>query len=331
MRQIFLYFVSPRTFLVGKLKSTKEEKEVLQEELEKRTVKYEKKIETIGTENEKYKKNCESLYQVNFEQQKQIQKLFHDLESKNESNEKMSLKKCDELKRLRQALTLSNEKLKFQQVKYETEIEDLKKKQGKEVEILKFNNEQMTIRNGELSRSNGELRKKIQTIENELKELNEKFQQTKHTNEILIKQKKELKEENERILFDKKKEIDVLEKLRDEYLRKNNSQQSSIDQMLEKVSNFQNEIDALIKRNEELDEKLKRKNSMCDAYRKKNAEIKSYLKKALFQSENIPRPSVQKQQHTDAMQLSQNIIFGFVNSFIKDLRLDSLEENNDAT
>lgn len=282
--------------------------------------------QNFENENEKLRKKVDSLYELNLDQQKQIQKMFNDIESKSQSNEKICLKKGDELKRAKQALNLSQEKQKFYQIKHENEIEELKKKYSEEIDQLKFSNQQMTLRNGELSRSNGDMRKKIQNLENDLKSLNEKYSHIKQNNDFLMKQKKELKEENERVNMVHKKEAEKMEKIREEYLKKNESQKNSLDKMFEQISKFQKEIEALIKRNGELELKLKNRKESYEIYKKKYLEIKNFAKKELFPNNQ----SILKQQQEMA-KLSQNIQ-NFINGLINDLNVnenlsDSFDKN----
>lgn len=295
-----------------------EEKEKIICDLEKRLINSEDLLQNYQSENDKLKKKIDSLYDLNLDQQKQIQKMLNDIESQSQSTEKLNLKKGDELKRLRQTLNLSQEKQKFYQMKYESEIEELKKKHIDEIDQLKFSNQQMTLRNGELSRCNGEMRKKIQNLENDLKTLNEKYNQIKQSNDFLMKQKKELKEENERINLAHKKDLEKIEKIKEEYLKKNESQKDSLDKMFQQISKFKNEIEALIKRNEDLESKLKENQEFHELYKRKYLDIKNFAKQELFPN-NL---NILKQQQEMA-KLSQNIQ-NFINGLINDL---SVNEN----
>lgn len=295
-----------------------EEKEKIICDLEKRLINSEDLLQNYQSENDHLKKKIDSLYDLNLDQQKQIQKMLNDIESQSQSTEKLNLKKGDELKRLRQTLNLSQEKHKFYQMKYESEIEELKKKHIDEIDQLKFSSQQMTLRNGELSRCNGELRKKIQNLENDLKALNEKYNQIKQSNDFLMKQKKELKEENERINLAHKKDLEKIEKIKEEYLKKNESQKDSLDKMFQQISKFKNEIEALIKRNEDLESKLKENQEFHELYKRKYLDIKNFAKQELFPN-NL---NILKQQQEMA-KLSQNIQ-NFINGLINDL---SVNEN----
>lgn len=288
---------------------------------EKQVNQLEKNIQSLNTENESNKRSIESLNKLNFEQQKQIQKLFYDIEEKNSLAEKQTAKKGDEVKRIRQSLNIANEKLKYQQLKYEADCDDLKKKFQKEIDQLKFSNEQAIIRNGELSRSNGEMRKRIQTMESDLKDLAEKCNATKHNTDILFKQKKDLKEENERTCLNLKKEIDVLQKQRDDYLKKTATQQTAIDNMIEQISTFQKDLESIVKQNEIISEKLKKTKSTNETYKKKYGDIKSSLKKTLTELENLRelRVKEQKQKQLISDQLAQ---IDLINNLIKELNLN---------
>ncbi|RNA40960.1 coiled-coil domain-containing protein [Brachionus plicatilis] len=317
---------SERTYLVNALKSMEEDKEKIISDLENRLMIAENLPQNLESENETLKKKIDSLYELNLDQQKQLQKMFQDMESKSQSNEKLYSKKGDELKRLRQALNLSQEKLKFIQMKHESEIEELKKKHTEETDQLKFSNQQMTLRNGELSRSNGDMRKKIQNLESDLKSQVEKYNQIKQSNDFLLKQKKELKEESERTSLAHKKDTEKMEKMREEYLKKNESQKNSLDKMFEQIAKFQKEIEALIKRNGELETKLKNKNESYELFKRKYLDIKTFAKQELFPNNQ----NILKQQQEMA-KLSENIQ-NFINGLINDLNInenlsDSIETN----
>jgi chromosome segregation ATPase len=275
-----------RTFLVNTLNELQLERDTLGHQLSSESTHLERKLDCLGKENERMRKSMQSLNDLCGEQQRKIKELSKCLDERCSSNEKQSQKKTEELKRLRQSLNLSQEKVKYWQLKHQTDLEELKKSKEKELETIKSNNDQLTNRNGELSRSNSELRKKVQQLENDIKELNEKLNMSKHSLEAANKHKKELKEELDRSSFNYKKEINVLEQLRDEYIKKNTCQQQSIEQMLEQINKFKDDLEELIKRNQTLNEKIVKLNSNCEAYKKKYSEIKFYLKKVLSE-ENI--------------------------------------------
>ena len=120
-------------------------------------------------------------------------------------------------------------------------------------------------------------------LETSLKEVTDKWQTSKQNVEMLTKQKKELKEEIDRTNFSLKKQIHVLEQLRDEYLRKNASQQNSIEQMLQQIGMFQSELDLLLKQNTSLNERAKKATSAGEAYKRKYVQLKEVLKRDLGQ------------------------------------------------
>ena len=270
-----------RTNLVKTLSIIQEEKSQLVQHSNKLQANYETKIENILIENEVLNEKCNSLNKLNFEQQKQMQKMFLEMDEKKEQSERQANKKIDEIKRLKQMLNLSNEKIKYLNQKHSIEIENLRKKFNKDFDQLRFNNENITIRNGELSRSNLELRKKIQQLESDLKDANEKSFINKQNAELQTKQKKELKEETEKAACNLKKEIQSLELLRDEYLKKSQQQQESVEHMLKQLGSFQSELSGLIERNTKLNEKLKKANSLSDLYKNKYHELKKFLQREL--------------------------------------------------
>lgn len=313
--------------------------------MEKQKSFYEKKFENLKYENDKQKDSLDSLNKLNFEQQKQIQKLLKDIEDKHANIEKQSVKKCDELKRLKQSVTLANDKLKYQQLKHESEVDELRKKFSKDLDHLKFSTEQTSSRNGELSKSNTELRAKVKQLEHELKEVSDKFNILKHNYDSTYKLKKDVKEEHERVVFELKKEIDTLVQVRDEYLKKNNSQQVSIEKMLEQISHFQKEFEVLVKQNTSLNEKIKKLAANCDAYKKKYAQMKTYLKKLWIEEEKIKKLKEQQQLINQQQQLQHsqqaNLIAStqaqanLIDNLVKNLDLlnsiDDNDENIDTT
>jgi hypothetical protein len=283
---------------------------------------------------------------INLDLQKQIQKLLADLEHKNVLNEKQNQKKQDELKSLRHTLNLSNEKLNYQKLKYESQIDDMKKLYSKELDTLKSTNDKTIISNGELSRSNTSMRNKIKQLESEMKDLNDKNRVNKINMELIGKQKKEAKEAHDQVVFGLKKEIECLEQLRDEYAKKNNVQQESIEQMLEKMNNFQEEFEYLVKCNTSIREKMVKINHNCEIYKKKYYEMKLYLKKIMMEEEKIQKlrdcqtnasnkQEKQKISQNTNLAISTEVQANLINSLFKLLKLDTgnLEDtldNNDA-
>ena len=136
------------------------------------------------------KDQFDKLSYKSLEQTNKINELMKDTETKNLDSATQSVKKGDELKRLRQSLNLGQEKIKYLQAKYETDLANMKKQFAKDVEHLKSANEQTSIRNGEFSRSNGELRKKNRQLEMDLKSANEKCFINKQNADLLCRQKK---------------------------------------------------------------------------------------------------------------------------------------------
>lgn len=136
------------------------------------------------------KSKFDSISYQNFEQQNKIQFLLKDAETKASNKEKSYTMKSDELKRLKQSLNLSQERVKYLQTKSETEIQTLKKQCARDYNQLKAINEQTISNNAELSRSNGELRKKNKQMEADLKELNEKCFVNKQNADLYNRQKK---------------------------------------------------------------------------------------------------------------------------------------------
>ncbi len=258
-----------------------EEKAQLLQQSNKQQTNYETKIENILIENEVLNEKCNSLNKLNFEQQKQMQKMFQELDEKKESSERQANKKIDEIKRLKQMLNLSNEKIKYLNHKHSVEIENMKKRFSKDFDQLRFNNENNTIRNGELSRSNLELRKKLHQLEIDLKDVNEKSFVHKQNAELQCKQKKELKEETDRTISKLKKDIESLESLREEYLIKNKNQQESVEVMLKQLDSFQKELSNLVEQNTKLNDKLKKANQSSESYHKKYYALKGFLKNEL--------------------------------------------------
>jgi len=318
-----------RAFLVNSLNELQHEKDTLGYQLSSESTHLERKLDCLSKENERMRKSLQSLNDLCGEQQKKIKELSQCLSEKSSSNEKQSQKKAEELKRLRQSFNLSQEKVKYWQLKHQTDLEELKKSKEKELETIKSSNDQLTNRNGELSRSNSELRKRAQTIENELKELNDKLNLSKHSLDVANKQKKDLKEELDRSSFNFKKEINVLEQLRDEYIKKNTCQQQSIEQMLEQINKFKDDLDELIKRNQTLNEKIVKLNSNCDAYKKKYSEIKFYLKKVLSEENaslfNQSTDQIDKQQSSEVDSKQMNVLGKLLNEL--NLKSSHLESN----
>jgi hypothetical protein len=258
-----------------------EEKAQLLQQSNKLQTNYETKMENILIENEVLNEKYNSLNKLSFEQQKQMQKMFQELDEKKEIFERQANKKLDEIKRLKQMLNLSNEKIKYLNQKHRIEIENIKKRLSKDLDQLRFNNENNTIRNGELSRSNLELRKKLHQLEIELKDTSEKLFVNKQNAELQCKQKKELKEETEKATSKLKKEIESLESLREEYLIKNKNQQESVDLMLKQLNSFKKELSDLVEQNTKLTEKLKKANQASELFKNKYYTLKEFFKKEL--------------------------------------------------
>ncbi len=127
---------------------------------------------------------------TNFEDKNRIQQLQSELALKLSDRDKQTSKSGDELKRVRQALNLSQEKIKYLQTKHEGEMQQARKQWKQDLEQMKARNDQTQSRNSELSRSNGELRKKNRQLEEDLNSLNEKYYVTKQSSDLLSKQKK---------------------------------------------------------------------------------------------------------------------------------------------
>ena len=263
---------------------------VIQEEKEevsstsKQTSQLESSISKIKSENHLLQTKLETFSQINCEQQLNIKNLLNQIEDKNLQIEKLQAKKFDETKRLKQQAQLHQDKLKYHQNKHENEIDELKKKHLKEFEQVKLSSEQSVSRNGELSRSNLDLRKKLQAAEEQIRELTEKLCIQKQQHDLQLKQKKELKEEFDRKEFSLKKDLNVLEVMRDEYLRKNEVQQKSIGQMIEQINTFQNEINNLILHNKSLNESSKKYKSSYESYKKKYCDLKTFIQQNEQQS-----------------------------------------------
>jgi chromosome segregation ATPase len=245
----------------------------------KQITQQENQINKLKHDNQSLQNKIETYSQLNCEQQLNIKNLLNELEEKNIQIEKIQSKKSDETKRLKQQSQLGQDKLKYQQGKFEIEIDDLKKKHQKELEQLKSSNEQSITRSGDLSRTNLELRKKLQASDEQCRELNEKLISQKQQLDLQLKQKKELKEDFDRKEFSLKKDLNILELMRDEYLRKNEVQQKSVEQMIDQINTFQNEINNLIQYNKNLNENLKKCKLNYEVYKKKYTELKQFIKK----------------------------------------------------
>ena len=299
-------FYFDRNSLIKSLNTIQEEKSKLNLQLETQIKESNNKHEATEAELKELSHKYKELTRANIEQQSQIEKLLEDLATKDSVTEaKPSIKKCDEVKRLRQSLQLSNDKLKYLNTKNETEMQQLKKKTAKEMEVLKLTSEQTIARNGELSRSNCDLRKKNQQLEIELKEVHEKLYVSKQNTELLKRVKKEFKEE----LDNAKKEIASLENLRDECLKKNKAQQAAIEQMLEQIASFKSEFELLIKRNSNLEEKLKKLTNSCDLYKNKCLELKQEKR----------RLSLDRKEMTTNIETME---INLIKNLVRDLKLD---------
>lgn len=323
--------------MIKTLNTIQEEKTQLVQQSNRQLAIFETKLGEILLENEALNEKCNSLSKLSFEQQKQMQKMFIELDEKKDFTEKQAVKKSDEIKRLKQLLNLAQEKIKYLQQKHSTEIENIKKKLIKDYDQLKFQHENNTIRNGELSRSNLELRKKLQQLEADLKEANEKSFLNKQNCELNLKQKKELKEESDKTISTLKKEIQSLEKLRDDYLKKSQQQQDVVDQMLKQLNEFQTELDSLVARNVQLNDKLKKSNSNTDAYKKKYNELKQFLKQELdkIRFNNDEKENKQQLEQEKSINNHTERLFETnqrIKNLIKDLKIDDiLNEKTDST
>lgn len=300
---------------------------------------YEDKLNSLNCELKKEQSNFDSVNLVNLDLQKQQQKLIADFEHRCALNEKQNQKKLDDLKNLKHTLNLSNDKLNYQKLKYENQIDEIKKQHSKELETLKSSNDKTIINNGELSRSNANMRNKIKQLENEIKDLNEKNRINKINMEMTVKQKKEVKEAHDQLVIGLKKEIEHLEQLRDEYVKKNNIQQDSIEKMLEKMNNFQEEFEYLVKCNTSIREKMEKINDSCESYKKKYYEMKLYLKKIMMEEEKIQklRDNTANKQERQTISYNTNLAIStevqssLISSLFKILKLDAgnLEETLD--
>ena len=276
--------------------------------------KLENSFNKIKSENQLLQTKVETFSQINCEQQLNIKNLLNQIEEKSSIIEKLQAKKFDETKRLKQQALLHQDKLKYQQNKYENEIDDLKKKHIKEFEQVKITSEQSVSRNGELSRSNLDLRKKLQAAEEQIRELNEKLAIQKQQHDLQLKQKKELKEDFDRKESNLKKDLNALESMRDEYLRKNEVQQKSVEKMIEQINTFQNEINSLIKHNKSLNESLKKYKSSYETYKKKYCDLKTFIQQNDQQSFNLNLAS-----SLNEFNPSNSIHFNDIKKFQEDL------------
>lgn len=154
--------------------SLQEERERAREELRESREIYEKHIEEINNELESSKKSLTGMNELYIEQQKRVQKMLDEMAEKDAQAEGRVQAKQEELKKTRQAQQLAEDKLKFAEAKYVRETEEARKRYQKEIDDWRFKSEQIATRNAELSRANGELRRRLQTLEAELKEISEK-------------------------------------------------------------------------------------------------------------------------------------------------------------
>ena len=267
------------------------------------------RLEASTSENARLKLNMDSLNQLSIEQQKQMHALFGELEQQRGgvAASSTTTQRLDaELKRVRHSLALANDKLRYQQLKHETEADEARKRAHKELDALKRSAEQTQSRNAELARSNGDMRKRVHSLEAELGEHRERAHTLKQSNELLTRQKREIKDECDKQCAALVKECDVLRQLRDDCLAKSAAQQTAIDTLLEQIAAFQREFDALARQNRSLSDKLARVHKHHEAYKARYGEIKSYLKRTLFsdvctkQSHHQSHPQQQQQQHESA-------------------------------
>lgn len=302
-----------RNALIMALNQTQDEKSYLNNKLED--------FKDLQSNLNNFKEKYETANCTNIEQQSKIQQFLKELETKNNNSNKQSIKKCDELKRLKQSFNLSQERVKYLQTKHDTELQALKKQFTKDIENLKNTNDGTQQRNSEFSRSNGELRKKNRQLETDLKYLNEKYYINKQSVDLANKQKKELKEELERttkaLNQDFKDQISSLGNTRDEYLKKNISQQESIDQMLEQIASFKIEFDNILKRNNYLEDKVKRINTQSEAYKEKYLELKKLKKMTETENEKV------NSLKTTELNLIQN--------FVRELRVVDEKSSKDTS
>lgn len=251
--------------------------------------------------------------------------MFQELDKKKELTEKHAVKKSDEIKRLKQLLNLANEKIKYSQEKHSNIMENTRKKFNKDNEQLKFMNENNTIRNGELSRSNLEMRKKIHQLEIDLKDSNEKGLINKQNADLYLKQKKEIKEQSDKVINSLRDETQSLELKRDEYLKKYQQQQELVDNMLKQLSSFQVELDTLVTRNTQLDDKVKKANSLSESYKNKYYELKDFLKKEL--SKIKFNEEKENKQHRDKIVSQSERLFDTnkrIIDLIKELKIEDI-------
>lgn len=326
-------FNEERLSLIKALNTIQEEKAVVVQQSAKQIASYESKLESLQLDYDSLNEKCTSLTKLSFEQQKQMQKMFFELDEKKDSNEKQAMKKTDEIRRLKQMLNLANEKIKYLQQKHSVDVENMRKKYLKENEQLKFSNESNTMRNGELSRANLEMRKKIQQLETDLKEANEKCFINKQNADSNSRQKKEQKEESDKLIANLRKEIESLEQIRDEYLKKSQLQQDSIEKMLKQLAGFQSELDVLVDRNSLLNDKLKKANSTSEAYKKKYYDLKDFLRKEVSkiklneekENKNYQESLLINQKHQNENQNERLFEANKrIKNLIKELRLDDI-------
>jgi hypothetical protein len=292
---------------------------------------HEKKLETLQADHAKQQLTLDSVNNLNLDLQKQIQKLLADADHKHELNEKFAQKKLDDIKNLKQTCHLTGEKLKYQKLKFESQIEDLKKMFAKELENVKLNHDKAIVNNGELSRSNTSMRTKIKQLELECKEFLEKQRTSRLSLDLAHKQKREAKEAFELQVFGLKREIDCLREQRDEIAKKNNAQQASIEEMLEKMNNFQEEFEYLIKCNTSAREKMEKVQQNCETYKKRYYEMKLYLKKILMEEEQIQKLNSEKQEKQKSsknadLAISTQVQANLISNLFKCLKLDSNKE-----
>lgn len=277
--------------MIELVEKEKSERAQTEERLYEDKEQLEKRVDQLEQEKEQLKKNIESLNNFNVEHQEQIRSLLVTLDEKSTKYDQSASRKEEEIKRLRQTVKMNTDKLSYQQQKHENELNELRKKMSKELEQMKFANDQNTSRNGDLSKANGEMRRKIQLLETDLKEANEKYTLTKQNLDYVTKQKRELKEEYDRLVNNLRKDLADHDQMRSEYLRKNSQQQASLDQMLQQIKTFEVEMNDLITRNRELNDKLIKVNTNYDVCKRKYSYLKECMRKMLQAEEETNNES----------------------------------------
>lgn len=193
---------------------------------------------------EENKQTADSLQEVlncNRSLQQNVEVLMAELKQK--------IKCLKEIKKLREkeeakAISERNhleEQLDSLREELHKEREQNNKKSSKEVVEVKRQNDRLLGLNGELSRSNSELRHKILGLHKANKEYNEKLQDEKRKSQHLQQQ---LKENNEQIKMMRIK-LQELQKFKQEEQAKNNDQLLTIEKFQNQVSTLQLELSSL--------------------------------------------------------------------------------------